>query len=111
GAASLGRAAIPPVRVVQGYADGDIAALGRFDYIYSFSVWEHIVHPYTALVNARELLEPSGTMFLQAQLYCGPKASHRYREVFFPWPHLLFTDDVFEEFYRSVGREPKRPAW
>ena len=25
----------------------------------------------------------------------GPKASHRYRWVNFPWPHLLFTDEVF----------------
>lgn len=94
---------------------GDIAdppeGLGRFDAIFSFSVWEHLVHPYAALERCRDLLTPGGRMFLQAQLYRGPKASHRYREVFFPWPHLLFTPDVFEDYYTSIGRAPMRPAW
>jgi cyclopropane fatty-acyl-phospholipid synthase-like methyltransferase len=90
---------------------GDVSALGTFDFIYSFSVWEHIEHPHAALVNARRLLAPDGKMFLQAQLYRGPKASHRYREVFFPWPHLLFDDEVFEAYYTSIGREPRRASW
>jgi hypothetical protein len=38
-------------------------------------------------------------------------ASHRYREVFFPWPHLLFTDDVFREFYARKGLPPAGPSW
>lgn len=97
------------------YVQGDIAAppegLGKFDAMFSFSVWEHLVHPHTALERCFELLEPGGSMFLQLQLHRGPKASHRYREVFFPWPHLLFTPDVFEKYYESIGREPRRPAW
>jgi SAM-dependent methyltransferase len=107
----------PPsgVRFVQADIAGDtddvLRQLGRFDFIYSFSVWEHIEHPHAALVNARELLTPNGRMYLQAQLYRGPKASHRYRQVYFPWPHLLFDDEVFEAFYRSIGREPMRAAW
>jgi SAM-dependent methyltransferase len=103
----------PPegVRFLRGDIAGDVSALGRFDFIYSFSVWEHIAHPYAALVNTRELLVPSGEMYLQAQLYRGPKASHRYREVFFPWPHLLFDDEVFEAYYESIRRPANRPAW
>jgi hypothetical protein len=31
--------------------------------------------------------------------------------VFFPWPHLLFTDDVFEQFYQRRGVEGQRAAW
>jgi hypothetical protein len=31
--------------------------------------------------------------------------------VFFPAPHLLFEDDVFEDFYRHIGMRPVRPAW
>jgi hypothetical protein len=31
--------------------------------------------------------------------------------VFFPWPHLLFSDDVFAEYYVSIGRPANRPAW
>ena len=40
-----------------------------------------------------------------------PTASHRYREVFFPWPHLLFADEVFEEFLPGTqGRPSTRPG-
>ncbi|MEQ8842930.1 MAG: class I SAM-dependent methyltransferase [Acidimicrobiales bacterium] len=97
------------------YLQGDISSppegLGSFDAMFSFSVWEHLVHPHAALERCFELLAPGGRMFLQAQLHRGPKASHRYREIFFPWPHLLFTPQVFEEYYESIGREPRRPAW
>ena len=50
-------------------------------------------------------------MYLNANLYRGPSASHRYREVFFPWPHLLFTDEVFEEFYQVMHNRAAYPAW
>ena len=85
--------------------------IGQFDLIYSSAVWEHIKHPYAALQGVKRLLRNDGHFFLSANLYRGPQASHRYREVFFPWPHLLFTDDVFEAFYLHTGRKPNRPAW
>ena len=74
-------------------------------------MWEHLAHPYTTLSNCFDWLNPGGLMSIHAQLHRGPKASHRYREVFFPWPHLLFTDDIFEAYYLSLGRAPIRPAW
>lgn len=38
-------------------------------------------------------------------------ASHRYREIFFPWPHLLFEDYVFSQFYsEQYGRQGVKPA-
>ena len=89
----------------------DNNGFGRFDLIVSYSVWEHMDHPFAGLRAARDLLEEEGHFLLYANLYRGPKASHRYREVFFPWPHLLFTDKVFEEFYESLGMGPRRPAW
>lgn len=85
--------------------------IGTFDLIYSSAVWEHIEHPYAALRGVKRLLKDDGRFFLSVNLYRGPQASHRYREVYFPWPHLLFTDDVFEEFYVHSGREPNKPAW
>jgi SAM-dependent methyltransferase len=87
------------------------AQLGSFDFIYSFAVWEHIRHPFAALRAAHALLRPGGRMYLNANLYRGPSASHRYREVFFPWPHLLFTDEVFEAFYLELWGRPAYPAW
>ncbi len=89
----------------------DNGALGTFDLILSFAVWEHVEHPYAALQGVKDLLGPDGRAYIYANLYRGPKASHRYRDIFFPWPHLLFTDEVFEEFYlHTIGRK-KRAAW
>ena len=82
-----------------------------FDRILSFVVWEHISHPYRMLEEAHRVLKPGGLMWLRANLYRGAMASHRYREVYFPWPHLLFSDEVFEEFYRRRGKMNVRAAW
>lgn len=93
-------------------ADPAVAAdLEPFDFIYSLAVWEHIRHPFAMLKRAHALLVPGGVLQISANLYRGPKASHRYREVFFPWSHILFTDEVFEAFYVSIGQKPQRPAW
>jgi SAM-dependent methyltransferase len=89
----------------------DASDLGQFDLIVSYSAWEHLRHPFAMLKQARALLKPDGMALIYANLYRGPKASHRYREVYFPWPHLLFSDDVFEAFYRHIGMEPDRAEW
>ena len=90
---------------------GDNSDLGQFDRAMSFSVFEHVHHPYTMLKAVFDLLKPGGQFYLMVNLYRGPQASHRYREVKFPWPHILFQDDVFEDFYRSIGKPPLRAAW
>ncbi len=85
--------------------------LGTFDFIVSYAVWEHVEHPYTALRATHDLLRGDGKMYLYANLYRGPQASHRYRDIFFPWPHLLFSDDVIRDFYASRGEPPRGAAW
>lgn len=88
------------------------AEIGQFGIIYSNSVWEHIRRPFTMLRRAYDLLVPGGHLLLSANLYRGPKASHRYREIFFPWPHLLFCDEVIDEFYRHhLKRPPEGEPW
>ena len=79
---------------------------GHFDFAVSKDVWEHVARPYAGLREVHRLLQPGSLFYLSANLRYGPKASHRYDEVFFPWPHLLFTDDVLIEFYRL--RHPQR---
>ena len=88
----------------------DSSALGQFDAVLSFTVLEHVLHPFAFLSAVERLLRPGGKAHLTANLYRGPKASHRYREVFFPWPHLLFTDEVFHEFYAKVHDRPNLTA-
>ncbi len=86
--------------------------LGVFDRIVSLAVWEHMQHPYAALTAVKHLLRPDGgsLAYITANLHRGTKASHRYRDVFFPWPHLLFDDDVFVQFHKVTGLSDFRPA-
>ncbi|MGL5857333.1 MAG: class I SAM-dependent methyltransferase [Angustibacter sp.] len=84
---------------------------GTFDRIVSFTVWEHVVRPFELLDETYKLLKPGGRAWIQANLYAGPKASHRYRDIFFPWPHLLFSDDVVRAWDVKHGRPPKGLSW
>lgn len=82
-----------------------------FDRIISYTVWEHVVHPHRLLEETFDILKPGGLQWIRANLWAGPLASHRYREIFFPWPHLLFSDDVISEWDRQHGRTTQGSAW
>jgi SAM-dependent methyltransferase len=82
-----------------------------FDRIMSFTVWEHVAHPYALLEQAYKLLKPGGLMFLRVNLFFGPQASHRYRDIFFPWPHLLFSDEAVRAWDERHGRPPIGQYW
>jgi ubiquinone/menaquinone biosynthesis C-methylase UbiE len=86
-------------------------AANSFDRIVSFTVWEHVRHPHALLEETFRILKPGGLQWLRANLYAGPMASHRYREIYFPWPHLLFSDDVVREWDRKHGRPPRGLSW
>jgi len=102
----------PRLRFVEAdLAAGHSISPASIDVLCSVSVLEHVRRPIDMLCACRDLLAPGGRFLLVAHLYRSATGSHRSREVFFPWPHLLFTDDVFEEFYRRRGRPPIGPAW
>jgi SAM-dependent methyltransferase len=82
-----------------------------FDRVVSFTVWEHVTHPYALLSEVRDLLRPGGLAWIRANLHAGPQASHRYRDIHFPWPHLLFSDETVREWDVAHGRPPIGLAW
>lgn len=82
-----------------------------FDRILSFTVWEHVTHPYGMLKAVFDVLKPGGIAWIRANLFAGPQASHRYRDIYFPWPHLLFSDDTIREWDAKHGRQPRGSAW
>jgi SAM-dependent methyltransferase len=82
-----------------------------FDRIISFSVFEHVAHPHAALSELYRVLKPGGLAFISANLHRGPMASHLYHDVHFPWPHLLFTDEVFREYFARRGRTVDGASW
>lgn len=84
---------------------------GYFDRVASFTVWEHVAHPRAMLAETYRILRPGGLAWIRANLYPGPQASHRYRDIFFPWPHLLFSDDVIRDWDVRHGRAPRGAAW
>jgi SAM-dependent methyltransferase len=98
------------------YVLGDLTAErlfedGAFDRIISFAVWEHVAHPSAALAEAFRVLRPGGLAWIKANLHRGPMASHLYADIAFPYPHLLFTDDVIREFMRRHGRPVAGASW
>ena len=82
-----------------------------FDRVISFSVLEHVVHPYAVLREIYRILKPGGLAWISANLHRGPLASHIYRELYMPFPHLLFTDDVIAEFRRKNGGKDAGASW
>ena len=98
------------------YVCADIAVASPFeadffDRVMSFSVLEHVVHPYTVLAEIYRILKPGGLAWISANLHRGPRASHLYRELFLPYPHLLFSDDVIREFREKHHGKPEGAAW
>jgi SAM-dependent methyltransferase len=82
-----------------------------FERIFSFTVWEHVVHPFRMLQEMFNVMKPGGLAWIRANLHRGPSGSHLYRDIHFPWPHLLFSDDVIKEFYRRRDEPEQRPLW
>jgi SAM-dependent methyltransferase len=93
----------PRVRFVVGdiTEDDDLLPSGSADAVVSLAVMEHVQRPLQMLAAIHRLLRPNGTAWLYFNLYRGPNSSHVYREVYFPWPHLLFEASVCQEFYRE----------
>ncbi|HWA73135.1 MAG TPA: class I SAM-dependent methyltransferase [Polyangiaceae bacterium] len=89
----------------------DPCALGEFDFIYSNGTLEHVVHPFALLTTLMKLLPAGGRMHFNMGLHRGTMGSHLYRDVLFPWPHLVFTEPTFERFYERMGKPPRRPVW
>ncbi len=82
-----------------------------FDRAMSFTVWEHVLHPYRMLAETHRVLRPGGLFWLKANLHRGPQASHLYRHITFPFPHLLFSDDVISDALARRGVEVDGSAW
>jgi SAM-dependent methyltransferase len=82
------------------------------DCVISGAVLEHVSRPIEMLEAIHRVLMPGGRAWLYFNLYRGPSASHRYNEVPFPWPHLLFDDAVCRAYYkRAHGRGNVPFAW
>ncbi|HEY6636771.1 MAG TPA: class I SAM-dependent methyltransferase [Solirubrobacterales bacterium] len=90
----------------------DVVEQESVDCVISGAVLEHVSRPIEMLEAIHRVLMPGGRAWLYFNLYRGPSASHRYNEVPFPWPHLLFDDAVCRAYYkREHGRGNVPFAW
>jgi ubiquinone/menaquinone biosynthesis C-methylase UbiE len=69
---------------------------GSVDFIYSWSVFEHLSNPSFVLGEFRRILKPGGSLLIQIEpLFYSPFGSHLQRLVDEPWAHLLYSEDEF----------------
>ncbi len=82
------------------------------DTVISSATFEHVERPLQMLAALYDLLRDGGEVWLRTNLYTAANASHCYTEVYFPWPHLLFSDDVCTQYYEMHHeRRGQRFSW
>jgi SAM-dependent methyltransferase len=81
------------------------------DRLFSINVFEHVHNPLETLAELYRVLRPGGLAWIRANLQRGPRASHLYRELFVPYPHLLFSDDVIAEYRKQTSGKEEGAAW
>jgi SAM-dependent methyltransferase len=87
--------------IVADLADQEVLARESVDVVISRVTFEHVTRPLQMIGALYNILKFGGKMWVHMNLHRARNASHCYREVFFPWPHLLFEDDVCEAFYQK----------
>ncbi len=83
-----------------------------FDFVHSYTVFEHIVNPRAALENIFHLLNPGGRAFLSFNLYLGASASHlRGYLPEMPWIHLTHSDQEVRKIMLERHGKDRGICW
>jgi SAM-dependent methyltransferase len=95
---------------------GPLAQLGQFDFVYTWSVVEHVAQYMIAdaLGTIRDALKPGGLFFLQiSPLYYSAFGSHMQPWIPEPWAHLSMQHDLYKKaiYDAPPTSEEVRAAW
>jgi len=105
----IGRDQLPDnLKLVRVVEDASLEALGTFDLIYSWSVFEHVRQDLITgcFAKMRRALRTGGLMFLQTTpLYYSSEGSHMKPWVPQPWAHLMMQHDLFRYAFRAAANE------
>lgn len=75
-----------------------------FDCIFSYNAMEHFPDPRRALVEAMRVSRSGAYIYLDfGPIYMAPKGYHAYNVIKVPYCHLLFTDEMLNEYCLQNG--------
>jgi SAM-dependent methyltransferase len=89
----------------------DISRLGTFDFIYTWSVFEHVSQEYLerAFASLKAALRPEGAILLQiSPLYYSRDGSHLTEWIPVPWGHLSMQNNDYFNRLMSAEETPER---
>lgn len=89
----------------------EVGDIGTFDFLHSYTVWEHIRRPKEALEKAFSLLRPGGRGYLVYNLYRGATAAHLAGYLDIPWVHLLYSEDEIRAMMKERRGLDRGPSW
>lgn len=94
----------------------DLRNLGVFDFIYCWSVFEHVKRDMieVAFRTISDVLKPNGVLFLQiSPLYYSWSGSHLSPWIDVPWGHLLTEDATYRQALYDAAETDEliRKAW
>lgn len=86
------------LELIRLHPDSPLDAIGTFDVVYSWSVFEHVSQDLIidCFTKIKRVLRPNGVMFLQTTpLFYSAEGSHMKPWVPAPWAHLTMQQDAF----------------
>jgi len=93
-------------------SEPELRALEPFDFVHSYTVFEHIERPREALENVFHVLKPGGRVFLSFNLHLGASAGHLADYLpDYPWIHLTHTDETARELMKERFGQDRGISW
>lgn len=103
----------PRIELIQAdFTKEQVAESGSVDRIIANVSLGRDTGPLSVLPILFDLLGDGGQIWLRIKAFTSPTASGRFKDIFFPWPQLLFEDDVCARFYeKHYGRANQMFTW
>ena len=76
----------------------------KFQLVTSYSAFEHFDNPPLMLKSMMNMVEPGGYLYiLFSPIWNSTDGHHNYRQIQFPWYHLIFSDEVINECHARLS--------